>query len=145
VNWVDVTQAVGGVGSALAFVGLAYQVHLDRRTRQFEVYERISSRFSEVLWHAVQHPELHGIWNDPEWDKLANDEKLGYRYTRLAFDVLEQAWEAHDAGQIEPEVWRKWESWIRAWKGTRFYDRVVDYDDPLSPFQARFLAYVRSV
>jgi hypothetical protein len=141
--WIDIVSAIGSIGAFLAFIALAVQVRSDRKTREFEIYERISTRFSEVLWHAVEHPSLHAIWDDPEWDKLSADDKLGYRYTRLAFDVLEQAWEAKDAELIEPEVWQKWQAWIRVWKTTRWYDAVVDADDPLSPFQQRFLQAVR--
>jgi hypothetical protein len=139
--WLDALTAIGTFGG---FVFLGWQMLLDRKTREFEIYERISTRFSEALWRSVDHPQLHYLWPDEEWTAMEDDDKLAYRYTRLVFDVLEQAWEARDAGLIDDDVWDKWQKWIEAWKTTRWYDKVVDADDPLSPFQRKFLADVRN-
>ena len=142
--WIDVVTAIGSIGAFAGFVALAWQVRSESKTREFEIYERISTRFSDVLWASVKHPELHDIWtNDPTW--LARKDKLEFRYTRRAFDVLEQAWEANEAGLIERDVWDKWEAWIRAWKSTKLYEDVVANEDPNSPFQPKFVEAVEKL
>jgi hypothetical protein len=142
--WIDIVTAIGSIGAFAGFIALAWQVRSESKTRQFEIYERISTRFSDVLWASVNHPELHDIWaKDQTW--LARNDKLEFRYTRRAFDVLEQAWEANEAGLIEKDVWDKWEAWIRAWKTTKLYEDVVVSKDPNSPFQPQFVEAVEKL
>jgi hypothetical protein len=154
--WINAAQIAGSLASFGGFVFLGWQIRRERKARAFETYERISSRFSDVLWRAAPDPTLDDIWEQPDartdelvklgsraWDQMLPDERRAFRYTRSAFDVLEQAWEAKQEDLIDDEVWEKWQAWLYAWRQTRYSELVVRDDDPLSPFQKDFVRAVR--
>lgn len=137
----DVAQALG-IFSTLVF--LIIQILKNTSAVKFDIHQRLNDRYTEILWRAVELPVLNGAWDplDPQrkkeldeaqrqkvwgaWYALNDDEKKQYRFTRLTLEIFEQAFVALEYGWIERDMWRKWESTIRIWKGSRFYTYVIE-------------------
>ncbi len=152
---VDAVQTAAVVAS-LAFTG--YQLMQQRRALNFDIYQRITDRFSDILWKAAEDPRLNAVWfplqpdvrrkleagGDP-WSAMDAEQRTLYRYTRLVLEALEETHEAHELGLIGDDVWQKWCRWVDAWIGSSYFDYVVDLDQPQpdSPFQDSFIAFLR--
>jgi hypothetical protein len=158
VNW-DAIQAIGVIVT-LAFLG--YQMRLqakalksDSRLRQFELYQSLLNQHTELLKMADNDPVLNMIWAplDPErkreldaaqasqdwgaWAVMTQDEQRGYRYTRYAIELFEQAYKVNQYGMLDEEIWRKWVSWMEIWPRTRYFSYM--WQDTARKFMPSFV------
>ena len=74
------------------------------------------------------------------WYEMNDDERMCYRYTRMAFETFEQAAEVRDYGWISQETWKKWEAWVRIWKNTAYFRYM--WDDTCPRFMQSFVRMV---
>ena len=157
-NW-DAIQAIGVIVT-LAFLG--YQMRLqakalksDSRLRQFELYQSLLNQHTELLKMADNDPVLNMIWAplDPErkreldaaqasqdwgaWAVMTPDEQRGYRYTRYAIELFEQAYKVNQYGMLDEEIWRKWVSWMEIWPRTRYFSYM--WQDTARKFMPSFV------
>jgi hypothetical protein len=158
VNW-DAIQSIGVIVT-LAFLG--YQMHLqakalkgDSRLRQFELYQSLLNQHTELLKMADSEPVLNLIWAplDPArkreldaaqasrdwgaWSVMTEDEQRGYRYTRYAIELFEQAHKVNQYGMLDEEIWRKWVSWMEVWPRTRYFPYM--WEDTARKFMPSFV------
>jgi hypothetical protein len=158
VNW-DAVQAIGVIVT-LAFLG--YQMRLqakalksDSRLRQFELYQSLLNQHTELLKMADNDKVLNLIWDplDPgrkaeldaaqasrdwgAWSVMTEDEQRGYRYTRYAIELFEQAYKVNQYGMLDDEIWRKWVSWMEIWPRTRYFTYM--WQDTARKFMPSFV------
>jgi hypothetical protein len=158
VNW-DAVQSIGVIVT-LAFLG--YQMRLqakalkgDSRLRQFELYQSLLNQHTELLKMADEDRVLNLIWSplDPErkrvldaaqaardwgaWSVMTPDEQRGYRYTRYAIELFEQAYKVNQYGMLDEEIWRKWISWMEIWPRTRYFKYM--WQDTARKFMPSFV------
>nr|QZD54710.1 hypothetical protein K3N28_18550 [Glycomyces sp. TRM65418] len=144
----------------LAFLG--YQMRLqakalksDSRLRQFELYQSLLNQHTELLKMADNDPVLNLIWSplDPDrkrdldaaqasrdwgaWTVMTPDEQRGYRYTRYAIELFEQAYKVNQYGMLDEEIWRKWVSWMEIWPRTRYFTYM--WQDTARKFMPSFV------
>lgn len=157
-NW-DAVQSIGVIVT-LAFLG--YQMRLqakalkgDSRLRQFELYQSLLNQHTELLKMADGDPVLNLIWEplDPErkreldaaqasrdwgaWLVMTGDEQRGYRYTRYAIELFEQAHKVNQYGMLDEEIWQKWVSWMEIWPRTRYFTYM--WQDTARKFMPSFV------
>jgi hypothetical protein len=158
VNW-DAVQSIGVIVT-LAFLG--YQMRLqakalknDSRLRQFELYQSLLNQHTELLKMADGDQVLNLIWSplDAErkreldaaqasrdwgaWSVMTEDEQRGYRYTRYAIELFEQAYKVNQYGMLDEEIWRKWVSWMEIWPRTRYFTYM--WQDTARKFMPSFV------
>lgn len=127
---------------------LARQVHGEKVAAGFAAYSHVNDAYMAHLWRAYEHPELNQIWEagDAEqtarldaaqaarawgaWYVMDQDERAGYRYTRMALEIFEQAWEVRRRDLIGADTWCKWEQWMSIWVGSRYFPYVFEDSRP---------------
>ena len=100
------------------------------------------------LWLASEDAKLNCIWQPLEpgrrkrldevqganrwgaWFEMTDEEKRCYRYTRLALEIFEQAWEVRRRRMIGEDTWCKWEQWLATWSTTRYFPYVLEDSRP---------------
>jgi hypothetical protein len=130
---------------------------------RFEVYERVTQRYADLLERASSDQDLNRIYQpldsrrqheldaaqaaDPgwgAWEIMDFQEQKCFRYTRLALEVCEQAHKVEELGWIDDETWRKWHTWTQTFSRTRYFPYVLDIADERSRgrFRPAFVRYV---
>ena len=145
----------------VSVVYLAIQVRGERVAQGFQAYAQVNDAYMRHLWLASEDPELNDIWeplagNRREeldaaqragswgaWHAMSIQERKCYRYTRLALEIFEQAWEVNRRGMIGSDTWCKWEQWMLTWHDTRYFDYV--YDDSKPRLLSAFCSTVEEV
>ena len=150
-----------GVIATLAFLG--YQMMLqsrsvrqDSRLRQFELYQSLLNQHTELLKMADRDPVLNEIWEPlpPErrseldraqaerdwgaWYVMTPEEQRGYRYTRYAVELFEQAHKVNQYKLMDDEIWDKWISWMEIWPRSRYFKYM--FEDNARKFMPSFVA-----
>lgn len=147
----------------LAFA--AYQLHAQRKQMEqqrlvleYEVYQRVSQANVDLLWRAVEHPELNSVWEPMDeqrkavldtaqssrrwgaWLAMTDEERMCYRFTRAALEIAEQAWEVRQRDMVSDESWEKWDDWADIWSTSRYFRYVFeDEHDHFLPGFVRFI------
>ncbi len=134
-------QSIGVIGS-LVFVAIQLRRH--RHVLAYETYQRLSREYQDLLWRAVEDPNLDTVWDpldetervrfdlahdDPSawgvWYAMNEEERRCYRFTRRALELFEQAWQVRSKGWIDDPTWEKWYHWVEAWKRSRYFGYIV--------------------
>jgi len=116
---------------------------------QFEIYQRIDNRISDLIWRQSEDDRLRNVYTSLSlverealeaaqasapswgaWDSLSEDEKACYRFIRIFLENLEQMWEVREKGWMSEEMWQKWQGWIEVWCETRYFDLVFHDQRP---------------
>jgi hypothetical protein len=119
-----------------------------RATLGYEIYQRVSNANTELLWKAAEDPCLNDVFEpiDPRrraeldaaqvsskwgaWYAMTDEEKKGNRFTRMAIELAEQAWEIDQLGMAPHEASQKWSSWSGIWCETRYFRYVFADEEP---------------
>jgi hypothetical protein len=144
-QYIAVFAGVQAVVLAGTLIYVALQLRDARKATGFQAYSHVDAAYMHHLWLAADRPELNMIWEaaDPSrkqkldaaqdaedqwgaWHAMGDDEKLGYRYTRAALAIFEEAWEVHRRRWIGDDTWSAWKEWLDTWKPTPYYRYVVD-------------------
>lgn len=158
-SWIEYVQVgstiIGTTAIVLSLLFVSFQVRLQRneveRQRNvlaFEVYQKLSMRYSDLLWMACEKPHLNSIWEPLEakrkaeldsaqsreewgaWRIMDDPERESYRYTRLVLELLEQACEIRERRWIDDDTWNKWRAWMTIWKKTAYFVFVFPDSKP---------------
>jgi hypothetical protein len=183
-GWGNVGAAIQGLAAALGVPALvitllmlirqtkaqteATQEQIEENKRQqevlsFEVYQRLTERYSSHLALASQEPLYHRLYeplrearkdelddaqraNPPwgAWEIMDDDEKKCFRYTRIALEICEQAYQVWRRGWIDDVTWAKWQTWARTFARTSYMPYVLDVNQPESRgrFHEGFIQYL---
>jgi hypothetical protein len=158
VDW-NAIQAIGVI-ITLAFLG--YQMMLqgrqmrhDSRLRQFELYQSLLNQHTELLKMADKDPALNEIWEPLDlerrreldeaqaerdwgaWYAMTPEEQRGYRYTRYAIELFEQAYKLQQYDLLDREIWDKWISWMEVWPRSRYFTYM--FEDNARKFMPSFV------
>jgi hypothetical protein len=158
VDW-NAIQAIGVI-ITLAFLG--YQMMLqgrqlrhDSRLRQFELYQSLLNQHTELLKMADKDPALNEIWEPMDldrrreldeaqaerdwgaWYAMTPEEQRGYRYTRYAIELFEQAYKLQQYDLLDREIWDKWISWMEVWPRSRYFTYM--FEDNARKFMPSFV------
>lgn len=145
-----------------SLIYLSRQVHGERVAAGFQAYSHVNDAYMRHLWLASERDELNCIWEPWDldrkaeldlaqqtgglwgaWHAMTTEEKRCYRYTRAALEIFEQAWEVKRRKMIGDDTWCKWEQWLSAWAGTRYFDLV--FTDSRPRLLADFCSTVEAV
>jgi hypothetical protein len=163
-----IAQSLEAIGllATLIFLGRQFRLQKEeltanRQAVDFQTYQQISQRYSEILLMASEDPELNCIWDplDPDrreeldaaqaaklwgaWDVMTLTERKCYRYIRTAFETFEQAHEVYCQGTLPADTWKKWRAWIEIWISTRYYPYAIE--DAKPRFVPRFLDLIEQL
>ena len=84
----------------------------------------LDSSTPENAWKDIFDSPTNNFDNKswPIWEKMSEEEKVCYRFSRSGLEILEQAYIAKKKGWVaDPEIWGKWEGWMIAWKTTNSF------------------------
>lgn len=155
-------NAVEAIGVIVTLAFLGYQMMLqgrqlkhDSKLRRFEMYQSLLNQHTELLKMADRDPVLNEIWEplDPNrkreldaaqaagdwgaWHIMTLEEQRGYRYTRYAVELFEQAYKLNQFSLLDQEIWDKWISWMEVWPRSRYFAYM--FEDNARKFMPSFV------
>lgn len=141
--YLEISGYVAGVASVFF---LAFQLKKDRKLKEYNTLRQLEEKYTELLWKGGEVPGLNKVWEKMSaerrseldalkkevsretwliWEKMDDNEKNCYRFTRSGFEILEQAFIATKNGWVDGEIQHKWKHWALSWKASNSFAPYV--------------------